>query len=56
MLWYKAWLETRWRFLVGLLILMLLGRQHVVDYPQLSQLLPLCRTSSSAGGRLARHA
>ena len=25
MLWYKSWLETRWRFLIGLVLLMLLG-------------------------------
>ena len=24
MLWYKSWLETRWRFLIGLALLMLL--------------------------------
>ena len=23
MLWYKSWLETRWRFLIGLVLLML---------------------------------
>ena len=28
MLWYKSWLETRWRFLIGLALLMLLGRRH----------------------------
>jgi hypothetical protein len=22
MLWYKAWLETRWRFVIGLVVLM----------------------------------
>ena len=32
MLWYKSWLETRWRFLIGFAILMLSGvdRKSVV--------------------------
>ena len=30
MLWYKSWLETRWRFLIGLVLLMLLRVRHRV--------------------------
>ena len=35
MLWYKSWLETRWRFLIGLALLVLLGvRRPCFAYPQ----------------------
>lgn len=35
MLWYKAWLETRWRFLTGLLLGSAFGALVVVAYPAL---------------------
>ena len=41
MLWYKAWLETRWRFLIGLLILMCSACATVITYPQVVRLLPM---------------
>ena len=56
MLWYKSWLETRWRFLIGLALLMLLRRRHRVRAIRGSmQLLPLragrsTPAASSAGG------
>jgi hypothetical protein len=34
MLWYKAWLDTRWRFAIGLVILMLSGCAAVLGYPE----------------------
>ncbi len=40
MLWYKTWLETRSRFLIGLVVLMFSAGSTVWIYPQLSQLLP----------------
>ena len=33
MLWYKSWLETRWRFLIGLFVLMCSAAGSVVAYP-----------------------
>lgn len=33
MLWYKAWLETRWRFIVGMLLLMFFGTVVVLAHP-----------------------
>lgn len=33
MLWYKAWLETRWRFIVGLILLTCFGVLVVLVYP-----------------------
>ena len=39
MLWYKAWLETRWRFLIGLVLLMLSACSTVLTYPQVVRFL-----------------
>jgi ABC-2 type transport system permease protein len=33
MLWYKAWLETRWRFVVGMLLLLCFGAVVVLTHP-----------------------
>jgi hypothetical protein len=38
MLWYKSWLDTRWRFLTGLLILLALGCFTVMSYSMVQQL------------------
>ena len=40
MLWHKAWLETRWRFISGLLILTVLAGSNVFDYLAAQKLLP----------------
>jgi hypothetical protein len=39
MLWYKAWLETRWRFLIGLALLILSATGTVLAYPRVIGLL-----------------
>jgi ABC-2 type transport system permease protein len=39
MLWYKSWLETRWRFVIGLVLLMLSACATVLAYPRVMQLL-----------------
>jgi ABC-2 type transport system permease protein len=39
MLWYKAWLETRWRFLIGLVLLSLSAAGTVLTYPQVVKLI-----------------
>ena len=38
MLWYKAWLETRWRFVAGMLLLMCFGAVVVLTHPLLEQM------------------
>jgi hypothetical protein len=40
MLWYKSWLETRWRFVGGVVLLMLSAVSTVALYPQVLALLP----------------
>ncbi len=57
MLWYKAWLETRWRFLIGLGLLALSACSSVLTYPQVSRLLsqtaPAVEVSGEMGRRVA---
>ena len=48
MLWYKAWQESRWRFLSGLVLLMVLACGIVFDYPVAAKLMPLA-SSIDAG-------
>jgi len=50
MLWYKSWLETRWRFLIGLALLLCSAAGAVFTYPQVLKLLPL--VPAHAGGVL----
>lgn len=40
MLWRKAWLETRWRFLTGLVLLTVLTAGNVYEYLAAERLLP----------------
>ncbi|HEY3053006.1 MAG TPA: hypothetical protein VGK04_06395 [Thermoanaerobaculia bacterium] len=47
MLWYKSWLETRWRFLIGLVLLLCSAAATVFTYPQILKLLPLAAPSAS---------
>ena len=49
MLWYKSWLETRWRFLIGLALLMLSAAGAVLAYPRVMKLLPLVPTVEVSG-------
>jgi len=41
MLWRKAWMETRWRFLIGLAVLFCSAGSSVLLYPQVMKLLPM---------------
>jgi ABC-2 type transport system permease protein len=52
MLWYKSWLETRWRFVIGLVLLTLSAAGTVLAYPQVLALLPLSRPD--LGGEIGR--
>ena len=54
MFWYKSWLETRWRFGIGLALLMVLAVGVVFDYPAVQKLMPLARNADlDAGGTLS---
>lgn len=48
MLWHKAWLETRWRFISALLILTILSASSVFSFLATRQLLPELRPDTSA--------
>lgn len=56
MLWYKSWLETRWRFLIGAAILLCSAVAMVAMYPRFVALLPLVPgvDTSTDLGRLIR--
>jgi hypothetical protein len=49
MLWYKSWLETRWRFLIGLAILMLSATGTVLAWPRVEKLLPFAGAIDTGG-------
>src|SRR5258708_28702649 len=40
MIWYKSWLETRWRLLIGLALLLCSAAGSVLVYPEVLRLLP----------------
>jgi ABC-2 type transport system permease protein len=48
MLWYKAWLETRWRFISALLILTVLAGGNVYDYLATQRLLPRLNATTAS--------
>src|SRR5262245_12321233 len=54
MLWYKAWLETRWRFLIGLALLACSAVFVVLAYPRVMSLLPLVPEDGGELGRVLR--
>ena len=53
MLWYKSWLETRWRFLIGMALLVCSAAGLVLTEPQVMKLIPLARMTD-VGGALGR--
>jgi hypothetical protein len=56
MLWYKSWLETRWRFAIGLIVLMMSVTGTVLAYPQLAQFvtqMPNLNLQGEIGRRVA---
>ena len=57
MLWYKSWLETRWRFLTGFALLVC-SAGLVIEYPRMMELLPLVPAADTGGelGRIIREA
>ena len=40
-MWHKAWLDTRWRFLIGLGLFILLSMGTVMGYPMVARRLPI---------------
>lgn len=52
MLWYKSWLETRWRFLIGLALLLCSAAGGVMAWPQVQKLLPM--VPSNLDGEIGR--
>ena len=49
MLVYKSWLETRWRFLIGLVLLMCSAAAIVLSYPSVMKLMPMASTMDATG-------
>ena len=49
MLWYKTWLDTRWRFLIGLALMMCAACFVVATYPRMKELLPLVPALNTSG-------
>ena len=47
MLWHKAWLETRWRFVAGLLILTVMAGAKVFEYTLTQRMMPLAESMIS---------
>jgi ABC-2 type transport system permease protein len=53
MLWYKAWLDTRWRFLIGLALLTCTALANVLSYASAQEWLELAAHADPKGA-LAR--
>ena len=49
MLWYKSWLNTRRRFLIGLGLLTVTACGVVLAYPKVQTLIPLAETFDTSG-------
>src|SRR5437868_2866032 len=49
MLWHKSWLDTRWRFLIGLALLVLSALGAVFSYPRVMKLIPLAPAIDASG-------
>jgi len=54
MLWYKAWLETRSRFVIGLALLFVMACGVVFTYRTVQELIPLASSLGQSGGALGR--
>jgi len=53
MLWYEWWRETRWRFLIGLVVLMCSAAGIVSLWPSVRELVPVA-SSLQGSGRIGR--
>lgn len=52
MLWYKSWLETRWRFLIGIALMICSAAGSVLTWPQVQRLTPLIASTTNFHGPL----
>jgi hypothetical protein len=55
MLWYKSWLETRWRFVIGFAVLFCSAAATVLTYPQVARLasaIPVFDAGGEVGRRI----
>jgi len=48
MLWHKAWLETRWRFIIALLILTMMAGSSVYGFIATQRLLPVLNANTGS--------
>src|SRR5277367_5045964 len=49
MLWYKAWLDTRWRFLIGLALLVSIALGNALSCPWAQAIFEAARHGSASG-------
>lgn len=49
MLIYKTWLETRWRFLIGFGLLMIMAFGTIIEYPAVSRMMPIADKLDTSG-------
>jgi ABC-type transport system involved in multi-copper enzyme maturation permease subunit len=58
MLWYKSWLDTRWRFLIGFGLLVMSAAGVILDYRATAALMPLAGAIDTSGplGRVIKQA
>ena len=54
MLWYKSWLDTRWRFLIPLAILVVNICGLIFEYSHVADVLPTLRADGVGEGTLGR--
>jgi hypothetical protein len=54
MLWHKAWVDTRWRFLIGLAVMLLLAMGTVFGFPLLVKQLLAIGPLPEGDGRVAQ--
>ena len=54
MLWHKAWLETRWRFITALVILTVMSGAKVYEYVVTLRMMPLAESVLSGDNSPAR--
>ena len=54
MLWYKSWLDTRWRFLIPLAILSINAWGLVIEYAPVANVFTSIRVESTGSGVLGR--
>jgi len=54
MLWYKSWLDTRWRFLIGFGLMVCAACFVVATYLRVKELLPLLPALNSVSGELGQ--